>query len=166
MATVQTVDGDLLVRGGMVVTGTMSLPDGTVTDARVSAAADISASKLEHQHEIVVPCAKVGVDAASESHVAHVVYGATGTILAFKAGAVTVAGASTSVTVDLKKNGTTVLSAVITLNDTQSNYQLVAGTVTTPSLAAGDVLTVHFTLSGANEPQGVFATLILREDAA
>lgn len=166
MSTVNTIDGDLLVRGSLVVTGTVSLPDGTVTNAKVSASADIDASKLEHQYSKVIGCAKVGVDAASEAYVAHVVYGATGTILAFKAGAVTVAGATTSLTVDLKKNGTTVLSAVITLNNGQSNYQLVSGTVTTPTLAAGDVLTVHFALSGTNEPQGAFAHLVLREDAA
>ena len=141
------------------------LPASTITDTHISAGAGVDASKLEHRFEKTIS-QKLAVDAASEAHVAHAVYGTTGTLLAFRAGAVTPAGSATSVAVDLKKNGTTVLSSTITLNNTQSAYQLVNGTISSASLATGDVLTVHFTLTGTNEPQGVFCQIIWNEDAA
>lgn len=164
MATAATIEGDLLVRGA-VIPQSLYLPASSVTNASVLAGAGIDASKLQHQHTRTMSQV-LGVDATTEARVIHVVYGATGTLLDFRAGAVVVAGAATTVTVDLKKNGTTVLSAVITLDNSQVAYQEVAGTITSASVAAGDVLSVHLILSGANEPQGVYANLVLREDAA
>ena len=135
-------------------------------NAAVQAAAGINASKLEHQYQPVVSQA-LGVDAASEARVIHVVKGATADVVAFRAGAVTPAGATTTVTVDLKKNGTTILSGVITLDNSQAAYELEsAAGFTSTDLVTGDVLTVHFALTGSNEPQGCFAQLIVREDAA
>jgi len=158
-------DNDVYVAGSLIPVGGITLPSSSVTNTSVQAGADILASKLEHQHEIVFS-QDIGVDCASQAKVVHVVYGTSGTIVAFKAGAVTVAGATTTVAVDLKKNGTTCLSSTITLNNTQTAYQLVTGTLSVTTLTAGDVLSVHFTLTGSNKPQGVFATLVLTEKAS
>lgn len=165
MASPSTFTAPILFREQVSFAKAPSLPAGSISKTDIVASADVEASKLEHQYAATVS-QKLGTDAATEAAVAHVVYGTSGSLLAFEAGAVTPAGATTTVTVDLKKNGTTVLSGVITLNNTQAAYQLVSGTISGATLAADDVLTVHFTLSGANEPQGVFARLVWTEKAA
>lgn len=89
---------------------------------------------------------------------------APATVVSFKAGAITVAGASTSVSVDLKKNGTTILSAPIVLDNSQTARQKVAATISSAALVADDVLEVHMALTGTNEPKGVFVELQINEN--
>jgi hypothetical protein len=149
---------DSLYVGGNLSAQSWTLPSGQIVNDNVSGTAGITTEKMSHRFRATVPCTKVGVDAATEAHVAFVA-GTAGTLNSFKAGAVVVAGAATTVTVDLKKNGTTVLSAVATLDNSQVAYQLVTATLSVTAIVAGDVFTVHFTLSGANEPQGVFAVM-------
>lgn len=165
MSVVQTVDGDVVIRGSLTATGAVNLPAGSVANAAIASVADIDASKMEHQYELTLSGA-LGAAAATEARVIHVVYGATGAILAFRAGAVVAAGTSTTLSIDLKKNGTTVLSAPISLSNAQAAYQLASGTVAVPGLVSGDVLTAHATLSGSNAAQGWFCQVVLREDAA
>ncbi|MHC4715904.1 MAG: hypothetical protein ACYS5V_02965, partial [Planctomycetota bacterium] len=78
-------------------------------------------------------------------------------------------------TVDLKKanQGTptpaTVLSAVINFtNGTYSDCEVVAGTISSASLADGDTLVVAVAVSGStgNQGQGLCVTVNLDEDAA
>lgn len=165
MAQPTTFSGTVYFRETATFAAAPVLPPNTITDAHISAGAAISPAKMGHRLEMTIS-QKLGVDAASEAHVAHVVYGTTGTLLAFRAGAVTPAGSATTVAVDLKKNGTSVLSSTITLNNSQAAYELVDGTISSQTVAADDVLTVHFTLTGSNEPQGVFCQIVWNEDAA
>jgi hypothetical protein len=87
------------------------------------------------------------------------VHGASATINSFKAGSVTACVGAATITVDLKKNGTSVLSAPITLNSSSTAYVVQSGTVTTTSLVAGDVLEVVVTATagGGTLGNGVFA---------
>ncbi len=158
-----SIYGDVSITGRLMVQS-FQLPSSAVNNAAVQALAGISASKLEHQYEKTFAQA-IAIDCASEARVIHVVAGATGTLLSFKAGAVVVAGSTTTVDVDLKKNGTTVLTGTITLDNSQTAYQLVSATLASTAMAVGDVLSVHFTLTGTNEPKGVFAQVNFREDA-
>lgn len=164
MADLSTHSGDLLVTGRLIA-GTISLPADAVQDTQVIAAANLAASKLEHQYQKVW-AQESTTDAATERRVVHVVKGTTGTLISFKAGAVTVAGAATTVTVDLLKNGTTVLTSVITLDNSQVAYELEDGSAfTSTALVVGDVLEIKLILTGTNEPKGVFAEVVLREKA-
>jgi hypothetical protein len=146
----------------------MSLPTSSVTDDKVSASADISASKLEHQHQLVLAQAH-GVAASDERRVIHVVKGATGTVVSFRAGVVVANIGNSTITVDLRKNGTTILTSVITLDSTNVIYvpESAAG-FTSTALVANDVLEVIFdaTVGTGTLGQGAFADLVLREDAA
>ena len=101
MAGQNVIDGDLIVRGNFYSTGSTTLGANSVGDTQVNASSPISATKLQHQHTKVL-AQQIGVDCASEARVVHVVYGATATVVDFRAGAVTPAGAATTVTVDLK----------------------------------------------------------------
>jgi hypothetical protein len=68
------------------------------------------------------------------------------------------------VTVDLRKNGTTVLSAVITLNNANTARVAVAGALSVTTLVAGDVLeVVTATAGGGTLATGVFAIVTVNE---
>lgn len=157
--------GDLFVNGSLIA-NSITLPANAVNDNAVAAAANLAASKLEHQYE---PCYSqlATADAATDRRVIHIVYGATGSIVDFRVGAITAAGAASSATIDLKKNGSTVLSGTITLDNGTASLALEqpAG-YTSTSLVTGDVLEVHITaVAGANLAKGLFAQLVVREKA-
>lgn len=156
---------DLYVNGAL---GAKSFtpPTGCILDASIVAFAGVQASKLQHQYEKQYE-QESATNAVSESRVVHVVRGATCTITEFVAGAVVVLGSGDTCTVDCKKNGTSILSAAISLLSTDTARVAKAGTVTTTSGVAGDVfeVTVTYTHSTGTAPKGVFAELNLREDA-
>jgi hypothetical protein len=158
-----TFSEDIFVNGTFTAR-VLRLVNG-VTDTEVAPAAGIQASKLQHEHR--TDYGQPNAAATSEARVVHVVQGATGKVKAFAAGAIVKAVGDSTVTVDLRKNGTTVLSSAVTLNASGANYTPVAGTVSVTTLAAGDVLTVVITISAGTGtlPTGVYASLDLVEDA-
>ena len=143
------------------------LNPGCVSDTHVAADADITATKLEHQHRAVYE-QESDTTSAAETRVVHVVHGATGTLKAFKAGSITVCTSDATITVDLLKNGVSVLSAAIVLDSGNSVRVVEAGTISGPSVVAGDVLEVDVAVSagGGTIGKGAFAFLDLHEDAA
>lgn len=106
-----------------------------------------------------------GTAATNERRAVHIA-AAAGTIESFKAGPVVAASGDSTVAVDLRKNGTTVLSAVITIDNGKAAYSLTAGTLSVTTYAAGDVLeqVVTSTPGTGTPPQGVFGTAILSEN--
>jgi hypothetical protein len=106
--------------------------------------------------------------AANDQQVMHVVNGATGVIQSFGAGNVVAATSTGAITVDLLKNGTTILTATYTLNSTSTAYTLVAPAgFTSTAVVVGDVLEIKLsgtTAGGGAKPIGVFARLVIRED--
>lgn len=156
------IEGDLFVNGAIACTG-FSPPASSITNAAVEAAAGIVATKLEHQDHSVYAQAN-GTNNTAKRQVVKIVYGATGDIIAVKARNTTTATAPDSTTVDVYKNGTTVLSAVITLN-AAAGTTVLSGTLSVSTLVAGDVLEVVTALSGTNVGQGVAVDVITREDA-
>ena len=158
------LDGDVYVAGTLSAER-MVLAAASVANVNVQALADIDASKLEHQYRAQY-AQESATDAVSEARViVPRVYGATGTILSFRAGNVVAAGATTTVTVDLLKNGSSVLTAPISLDSTTTAYTSVAASFASTALVVGDVLEVEITLTGSNEPKGVYCVLDWREDA-
>ena len=141
------------------------LNDGCIEDKHVAAGAAISASKLEHQHRAVY-AQESATTAAAETLVAHVVKGTNGTLKTFKAGCVTACVGDATITVDLKVNGVSVLTAVVTLDNGQSARELVAGTIDTDSLSADDVIEVAVTVNAGTGMlgKGVFAYVDVHED--
>ncbi len=90
---------------------------------------------------------------------------AAGTISLFRA-RLKVDGSSTGITVDLKKNGTTILSGTIALTDSTGDGVIVTGTVSTPNYIAGDVFTVVLTMTTNTGAQGPWAQAVFDELAA
>jgi len=157
-------EGDLYIRGNLS-SQTVTLPQSVVSDSNVAAGAAISSSKLQHQHRLVF--AQPNTTATSETKIVYRCYGATGTILQVAAGSIAACAGAATITVDLKKNGATVLSAVITLDNANTARVAELGTISGSSLVAGDVLEVVTvaTAGGGTLGTGLFAVVTLQEDA-
>jgi len=160
------LEGNTHIVGTLSATA-MTLPSGCVDNAKVAAAAGVDASKLEHQHQITL-AQDNGSAAVAQTRVVHVVYGATGTLLALQAGCETPNVGDATITVDLHVNGSSVLSAAIELSSSQSAYELVEGVISSAGLSADDVIEIVIAVNAGTGTlgQGVFANLVLREDAA
>jgi len=152
---------------GALTAESITLPAGTVTNAGVAAAAGISASKLEHQHQITL-AQDNGSAATAQTRVVHVVYGATGTLQSIQAGCETACIGDSTIDVDVHVNGSSVLTATIELSSSESAYELVAGTFSDDDLTADDVIEIVITVTAGTGTlgEGVFANLVLTEDAA
>lgn len=141
------------------------VPDSSFGDSQIGATNPILATKLKHQHNPVYAQAH-GSAAATERKVVHVAR-AAGEVVAIDAGIVVAAMGGATVTIDLKKNGTTVLSAVITIDNAKVAYAKEAGAISSASYSAGDVfeLVVTATAGGGTLPQGLFVEPVFREGA-
>lgn len=148
---------------GQLAAKTMTLASGTVTALSVAAAAGIEATKLQHQHQPVYCQDQI---AYADTRVLHVAYG-DGTTVAFKAGIVTAFVGDATATVNLHKNGVSVLSSAITLDNANTARVVEAGTINTTSYVAGDVFEVVVTVNAGTGTlgKGLFCHAVLREDA-
>jgi hypothetical protein len=166
MANVVRIEGDAYVAGSLTArTNTPS--DLAVTNAHISATAAIEASKLQHQFKKVVSQDE-NTNAFDEGYVIHVVHGTTGTVTAFQAGSVARATGTDTCTVDLHKDGASILTGLITLDSANAHYTPEAGTINSGAVVAGDVLEVIFdaTAGDGTLPTGVYASMVIVEDAA
>ena len=159
-------DEDVYIKGTATITGGLNAPAGCITDANIEAEAGVDSEKLEHQHQPGY-AQESATNAADESRVIFVAKGA-GTIVSFVAGNVVTAIGDSTCTVDLKKNGTTVLSGAVSLSaGSPVAYGKTAGTVSVTSYAAGDVIsvTIDATAGTGTLAKGIFCMATLREAA-
>lgn len=162
-----TQQGDLFVNGNLYPK-TFTPPAGCITNAAVIAAAGIDASKLEHRYRPFL--AQVhGSAGTTERRAVHQVIGATGTINSVRAMlSVAPIGNSTHV-IQIKKNGTNILSTAITLDSGNTAFIDETDTgFTSAALVAGDVLEVDVTATVGTGTlgQGLHVMIDLDEDAA
>lgn len=143
----------------------ITLPDASVGNSTILAGAGIEAEKLEHHHSITGN--QPNTAATTETRVIHNVFGATGDTLAFEAGSIVAATGNATVTLDVLKNGTTILTGVITLDSGNTARVSEAGSISVTALVDGDVLEVVIvaTIGSGALPTGLFYNLRLNEDA-
>lgn len=147
------------IDGNLYVTGTLSmydisLPSGVMTNTHVAAGAAFASTKLQHRHNQTYGQSGANADATQIIHVAK----ATGTLKTFVAGSIGVCTGATSTTIDLKKNGTTTLTAVITLDSDNVARVVEGGTVSVTAYVAGDVFEVVVdATSDSGDATGLFA---------
>ena len=146
-------DGTVIFGGPVVFTNETTIPAGT----------DIPLGAME-EVQFTGACAQSG-PAAAATVVLHECRGATGRTIEVRAGAIAKAVGNSTVTIDVKKNGTTILSAAIQLNSTDTNYVSKGGTITVPAMAVGDVLTAEITPSAGTGtlPSGVWVKAVGEE---
>lgn len=142
------------------------IKSGTVIGSDVSTTADILAESMRHCFKAGTNLGfAVGATPTTREEVVYVASG-TGVVKGFHAMCVDT-GSSASVTFDLKKNGTTVLSSVITITNATTDAQLQDATLSgVPSLAAGDRLTVSMTVSSSTGMVGPYAFVTIQETSA
>lgn len=159
------IDGNIYVSGNLSAK-TMSIPADTVDNEDVKANANFAATKLEHQHQKVY-AQESDAAASAEDRVIHIVYGTSGQVVGFEAGSVVACIGDSTITIDLHKNGASILTAPITLDNSNSAYTPEEGTINTSSLSDGDVLEVVITVNAGSGTlgKGVFASAIIREKA-
>jgi hypothetical protein len=166
------VDGDQRVKGQLNC-GTLAMQTASINDAMVTANAAVDAAKLKHQHAVKYS-QDAGADVVTKTQDVHIVRGATGKAIGVNVAASTApTGGDKKFTVDVQKGNqatgfATILTAVVTIDNTVANRQVVSGgLVASPTLAVGDTLRVIVTASGTtgSQGQGLNVTVTTREDA-
>ena len=160
------IDGNLYVAGQLTV-DKFDPPDGCVGDQQMDVSDQVDTDKQRHLH----PKTHGQMDGGSvyeEIVCVHVAL-AAGSVEQFQAGMRVAATGNSTVTVDLKKNGTSILSDIIDLDSTVTAYtQVVAGIDSTlQAYAIGDVFEiVVLAVDGTGTPgQGLFAQVTFNEGA-
>lgn len=137
------------------VNGSISLNAGSVGNQHISgAAADIiQASKLQHVYKALTNLGfNIGDTPTTKEQIIYVASG-SGTVLIFAAG-LNVTGSSTSITFDLKKNGVSILTSVITVTNANTNRQIQDATISSTSFVDEDVFSIAMTVSSSTGAQG------------
>jgi hypothetical protein len=143
----------------------MSLPTGSVSDTHVAANAGIDADKLEHNRFAGSNFdLAIGATPVAREEIVWVAQNA-GTIRGFHA-LLNVTGSTTDVDFDLKKNGTTVLSATINVINTDADRLVKDGTLSVTSFVADDVFSMELTVTTSTGAQGPFAFAYFDEQLA
>ncbi len=162
-----------LTQGDLVLTGTL-IPGGLLAPAGCISASNIgspaagqpgvASSKLNHRQHRVYAQANATIVTATIP--VWLTYGTAGTVLSFKAGSIVACIGAATVTVDLQKNGSSVLTAPITLNSSSVARVAQTATISTPATAAGDWfdMVVAATAGGGTIGTGLYAEAILDEN--
>jgi hypothetical protein len=145
--------------------GTFNLEAGVVTNESIASGAAIDADKMQHTYK---PGTNFGfVIGGTPTTREEIVYVASqaGTVRGFAA-LLNETGTSSSITFDLKKNGVTMLSSVVTITNATADRAVTAGTLSVTSFAADDVLSISMAVSSSTGAQGPFAFIELEENQA
>lgn len=143
---------DLHVRNKLTVGGTFQLPYASVGNDQVDADNPIDAAKLQLSVNLTEG---MTVHGTAVTAVRKVIYQAkaAGEIQLFRAGLVVAATGDYTVTVDLKKNGASVITPIV-LDNTNTAFTEEAATGLTATYAADDVFEVGVTVAGTTGAQG------------
>jgi hypothetical protein len=156
------VDGDLVVTGN-ISARTFTPPTGSVLNASVSPTAAIAATKIQKPR---LTRLNQNGTATAETRAVYECRGVTATIQGMRVGSIGPCVGGATITVDLKKNGTTVLSGVVTLNNANTARVAVDAAVTSTALVVGDWLEVVVTATagGGTIGTGLFVQVEIFED--
>lgn len=136
------ITADRHYTGANVFAGTVTLPASTVTNAMIAASAGIDTSKLDHIY--IGSYFKVGTVAASETAGIHIAR-AAGTVQSVEAFLIGANVGDSTVSCDVKKNGTTILSAAAAFSSSDAARAVKTGTISTAAYVDGDVFEVVIT---------------------
>lgn len=164
MGTVRFPDNVTIT--GRLIAGQFDMPASAVSDTSVEAGANIDADKLEHTHRKTY--FKAGT-AATETIPIHSVIGATARRLQVVAGSIAIAIGNATVTIDVKKNGTSVMTGAtpVTLDSSNTARVAEALSIATTTAVAGDLfeLVVVATIGTGTLPTGLFVEFQIDEVA-
>lgn len=159
-----TIDGDLHVRGRLTA-GTLAVPSAGVGNAQVGTSDPITADKIQLSVNLVN-----GTNhGTAVTAVRKVIYQAKadGVIQVFRAGLVVAATGDYTVTVDLYKNGTSIITAIV-LDATNLAFTEETAAGLTAAYVADDVFEMVVTVAGTTgaQGQGLYVNFQAYEDPA
>jgi hypothetical protein len=155
--------------GNLYVAGTLQaqtlVPStGSVSNTHVADAAAIEHTKLRHRHVLTYGQSGTAAAATVPIHLAH----AAGTILAVSAGVIGAHVGDSTTTVDVKRQGTSILTAPIVLDSGNAARTEEAGTLdgAQDDVTAGDLLEVVVTVNAGTGTlgTGLFVNVVVSED--
>lgn len=158
-------DDPVTFNGAAKFTGGVVLPANCIGDNQFAAASPLSVDKQSHQYLERLTQAH-GSAAVAERRVIHVAKSG-GVVEDFSAGVATACVGDSTIDVDLKKNGTTILTGTIEIDSGDAAFDLVEGDLSSTSYSAGDVfeVVVAVTAGTGTLGQGLFAQAVFREAA-
>ena len=139
-------------------------PDGAIRNAAIPSSEQIDADKLKHQHHREYSQPNTAATTVTiPLHVARF----AGTLKQFVAGSIAACIGAATVTLDLKKNNTSVLSSILTLDNANAARVVEAATLN-PALVdyvAGDFfeLVITATAGGGTLATGLHASAVFNE---
>ena len=146
--------------------------DGTLSANAITYPSGSILSTSLQRHRIYKHYSQEAATAVSDTAVTypiHVVSGATAALSSFKAGSVVAGLGGATCTFDLKKNGASIITAVISLDNTNTAYvpETAAFTAATAAGVANDVYSVVIdgNAGGGTALKGVFCEMVIDEDA-
>lgn len=158
------IDGDLFVTGTLQPT-LFNAPASCIGDQNVNGSSPLQVSKSYQQYKrSLQQDYQAAAVAASSKPIIHVAQ-AAGSVYLIRAGLVVPCLGAAIVTIDLKKNGASILSSVLTLNLSGIAYITSSGLVAVANYVANDVfeLTIVATAGGGTLGQGLFVDTVFRE---
>ena len=159
------IDGDWTIRGTMRCES-IAMPQNAIDNSdQIKAGTNISADKLEQR---LFPGWSQPNSAASTETRTLFVARRSGTVNEVIAGSIAAAVGDSTVTIDVKKNGTTILAAVITLDNANTARIVELGSVTSSAFVAGDwfEVVITATIGTGALPTGVFVQLEVDQNGA
>ena len=158
----------VIFSGGVQISAgtTFGLPALCVGNTQMNPSDPVAALKMEHRF-MPRMSQPFGTAAVAERKVVHRAR-AAGTVTAYWVGSTAANVGAATVTVDLLKNGVTVLVSPVVLTSANAAFVAVAATLAAgAAYAAGDVLEVSETVAagGGTLAQGVFGEPVLTEGA-
>ncbi len=165
MTIAMQLTGDVIINGRMVPSS-FTPPSGCIPNAAIPAGAAIDTDKVEAR--VYASWAQPNSAATAETRTLFVAE-RSGTITSFLAGSIAAAIGDSTVTIDVKKNGTTILSSTVVLDNANTARVAEDGTLngSVTAFVAGDWFEVVITISAGTGtlPTGVFAQLEARQNA-
>lgn len=152
------IDGDYTVRGTLRCEA-IAMPQNAIDNSnQIKAGTNISADKTEQRF---FPAWSQPNSAATSETRTLFVARRSGTVNEVIAGSIAKAVGDSVVTLDVRKNGTTILAAVITLDNANTARIVEQGSVTSSAFVAGDWFEVVIvaTANTGTLPTGVFVEL-------
>lgn len=154
-----SINEDIIVSGRLTPTF-FDYPAQSITNDAISATAGIKTTKMQHRFQ--ANYSQPNTAATSETRTVFVAR-SSGTILELAAGSISVATGNATVTIDLLKNGVSVLTSVLTLDSSNISRQVKVGVLNgaSVSLVSGDWLELVITATAGTGtlPTGVFASV-------
>ena len=136
-----TTTGDHLVTGKLLA-AEIEYPNGGIDNDAVSSSAAIAPSKLK---SAIMDEVRIVGTVATQTIPLGGVTGATRTVKKVRVWNITANTSPSTVTVDIHKNGVTILSSIITLNAATGNDGVEPGVISVPAGVVGDLYTAVVT---------------------